>query len=106
MSLYRNLIPVERLNTDWARGKEDKTIEGWLCKTAPRLVKDQVPFQKAYCVLDLQGMYLLLCGKDDGKVIEKVELADRLCHVETSLTNKVDLNRFHPMGDRSLLEGL
>ena len=55
---------------------------------------------KAYCVLDLEKMNLLLCGQNDGKVLEKVPLDNRLYHIETSLTNKVDYERFHPMGEK------
>ena len=51
-------------------------------------------------------MHLLLCGQNDGKVIEKVLLENRLYHIETSLTNKIDLERYHPMVERQLLEGL
>ena len=61
---------------------------------------------KAYCVLDLEKMNLLLCGQNDGKVLEKVPLDNRLYHIETSLTNKVDYERFHPMGEKQLLDGL
>ena len=29
-----------------------------------------------------------------------------MCHMETSLTNKIDFDRIHPMSDKKVLEGL
>ena len=107
MNLYRCLIPTVPLRTEWIKHEKNKTVEGWLCKTSPKPVgPDDSPFLKAYCVLDLEKMEMLLCGKNDGKVVERIALDDRLCHIETSLTNKIDQNRFHPMGDKSLVDDL
>lgn len=33
-------------------------------------------------------------------------LSDRLCYMETGLTNKLDDKRSHPIADRKMLEGL
>ena len=78
-----------------------------MCKTSPKLLgEDNSPFQKAYCVLDLGKMHMLLCDSTNGKVIETIPLADRLCYIDTSLTNKIDQNRNHPMGERGILEEL
>lgn len=54
------LKPVE-LSKDCIENEECKTIEGWLCKTAPSLPVEESgsPFLKglkSFCVLDLQKL--------------------------------------------------
>ena len=49
---------------------------------------------------------MLLCDSTNGRVIEKIPLADRLNYIDTSMTNKIDKNRSHPMGERGILESL
>ena len=108
LSLYRCLIPTVPLNTQFIETLEVKTVQGWLCKTshaAPADV-DQSPFVKAYCVLDLQKLELLLKTKDNGTVVEKVQLRDRLTGVDTGLIGKIDEHRQHPVAEQRLLEGV
>ena len=63
VSLFRCLIPTRPLETKWIAQESNKTVEGWLCKTSPKLLgQDNSPFLKAYCVLDLEKLHLLLCG--------------------------------------------
>ena len=112
LGLFRGLLPPAQLNTDALESEESKTVEGWLYKTAPHLPVDEegTPFLKglkAYCVLDLRKLQLVLHSKTDGKVAEKFDLNGRLCAIDTNLIGKIDKNRIdHHVNEKRLLESL
>lgn len=114
MGLIRALQPLSDLNTDALETpiEEQKTVEGWLCKTAPHLPADMkgttyLKGLKTYVILDLEKLILILHNKSDGKVMEKFLLSERLCAIDTNLVNRIDSERLeHHICEPVLIDGL
>ena len=87
-------------------------MEGWLCKTAPSLPVEEEgsPFLKgfkAFCVLDLEKLQLILHSKSDGKIAEKFDLNGFLSAIDTNLIGKIDKNRAdHFINEKKYLKTL
>ena len=98
LAVYRSLVKPVELLTEFVESEENKTVEGWLCKTAPTLPVEEAgsPFLKGlktFVILDLVKLQLILHSKTDGKATEKFNLNERLCAIDTEILGQLDNGR-------------
>ena len=68
LSVFQRLTPLIALDYANLADQENRSVEGWLCKTTPSLPKDPEgkPFLKAYCVFDFAKKFIFLCDRTNG----------------------------------------